>query len=345
MHPFYKDGKMFRESLIFWEENGQCTASLRFIPDKITECVTASLTESFIGGVDFEVDGKILRALSNKIPRITREEYLGTGIPLEENIGILKYSIIKPFYSEEFFIKRQVWVSYDYNHTVQPFDTQGLIYGSLPLSLEKLKNKSLDVVLYGDSISVGATSSKSINLPPYLPTFFEMFTNQLSKTYQANITAVNVSEGGMTSEWAVQNMQERLKKGADLYIFAWGMNDGTMGIAPEVFLKNITDLIAYTDNGKSEYILISPMLPNPDGEATSGKKFLGNQEKYLKYLLKAVSTRIAVSNMTDFHKRLLIDKKYCDMTGNNINHPNDFLARMYAINLLRFFTEKDGISI
>jgi len=34
--------------------------------------------------------------------------------------------------------------------------------------------------------------------------------------------------------------------------------------------------------------------------------------------------------MTSVHGELLRHKAYQDMTGNNINHPNDYLARWYA---------------
>ena len=35
------------------------------------------------------------------------------------------------------------------------------------------------------------------------------------------------------------------------------------------------------------------------------------------------------------HRELLDGgKKYMDMTGNNVNHPNDFMARIYCMNLL-----------
>jgi len=40
-----------------------------------------------------------------------------------------------------------------------------------------------------------------------------------------------------------------------------------------------------------------------------------------------------VMDMTTLHGNLLTRKRYCDMTGNNVNHPNDFLARAYAQNL------------
>ena len=34
--------------------------------------------------------------------------------------------------------------------------------------------------------------------------------------------------------------------------------------------------------------------------------------------------------MTAMHLDLLKAKRFRDMTGNNVNHPNDFLARVYA---------------
>jgi hypothetical protein len=36
---------------------------------------------------------------------------------------------------------------------------------------------------------------------------------------------------------------------------------------------------------------------------------------------------------------LAAGKKYLDMSGNNVNHPNDFLARLYAMNLLTALIE------
>ena len=45
---------------------------------------------------------------------------------------------------------------------------------------------------------------------------------------------------------------------------------------------------------------------------------------------------VAVANLTQIHKDILATgKKYRDMTGNNINHPNDFIARVYAQVVLR----------
>jgi len=37
-----------------------------------------------------------------------------------------------------------------------------------------------------------------------------------------------------------------------------------------------------------------------------------------------------VADMQSIHHALLKHKRYIDMTGNNVNHTNDFLTRVYA---------------
>ena len=38
----------------------------------------------------------------------------------------------------------------------------------------------------------------------------------------------------------------------------------------------------------------------------------------------------ALVPMTEIHQYLLTKKRYDDMNGNGVNHPNDFLARIYG---------------
>ncbi|MBR5529062.1 MAG: hypothetical protein IKU57_01165, partial [Oscillospiraceae bacterium] len=65
--------------------------------------------------------------------------------------------------------------------------------------------------------------------------------------------------------------------------------------------------------------------PNPEAD-----NFLGKQEEYLPVLESMETEGVVVADMTTYHKSLLAHKRYYDMTGNNVNHPNDFLARAYA---------------
>lgn len=46
---------------------------------------------------------------------------------------------------------------------------------------------------------------------------------------------------------------------------------------------------------------------------------------------------MAIADITSVHLQLLETKAYRDMTGNNINHPNDFLTRIYAQVIMEVF--------
>lgn len=59
-----------------------------------------------------------------------------------------------------------------------------------------------------------------MNKPPFLPNWFTLFTGALQELYGTVIAAINASESGMTSEWGVNYMKDRLPQDADLYIFA-----------------------------------------------------------------------------------------------------------------------------
>jgi hypothetical protein len=73
-------------------------------------------------------------------------------------------------------------------------------------------------------------------------------------------------------------------------------------------------------------MLVATMLPNPDA-----KNFDLRQNEFHDMMLEYCQEEgIAVVDMTAVHESLLQRKRYADMTGNNVNHPNDYLARVYA---------------
>lgn len=135
----------------------------------------------------------------------------------------------------------------------------------------------------------------------------------------------------MDSKWGLDNVQENINKhNPNLVVLGFGMNDGTQGVKPEQFQSNIEKTIqaVRAKHPNCEFILVSTTLPNPD---VSGP-WTQYQPDY-QDVLEAIAGRtsgVAVAKMTDMHTHLLRLKRYWDMTGNNINHPNDFLARVYA---------------
>ena len=85
-------------------------------------------------------------------------------------------------------------------------------------------------------------------------------------------------------------------------------------------------------NPNGEVVLVAPMLPNVETD------WLKNQPLFAEklYELEREYSFVSVADMTQMHWDVLATgKRYRDMTGNNINHPNDFIARIYAQVILK----------
>ena len=80
-------------------------------------------------------------------------------------------------------------------------------------------------------------------------------------------------------------------------------------------------------NPETEFILVSTTLPNPQSKWS--KHQLETFQPALEEIAKE-KNGVVVAPMTEIHKYLLSKKRYSDMSGNGINHPNDFLVRIYA---------------
>ena len=122
----------------------------------------------------------------------------------------------------------------------------------------------------------------------------------------------------------------------DLVILAFGMNDGTFKVDPTVFGNNLQTMMDAVKAGSPdcEFILVSTMLANPLAALQCAR-----QEEYEPVILGMEKEGVAVANVTEVHRHLMTMKRYWDMTGNNVNHPNDFLARLYAQTLLATLVE------
>ena len=58
---------------------------------------------------------------------------------------------------------------------------------------------------------------------------------------------------------------------------------------------------------------------------------------FSEYMDALIAPGIAKADMTNMQKELLKHKRYIDITGNNINHPNDFFHRMHAQYYIEMF--------
>jgi hypothetical protein len=109
------------------------------------------------------------------------------------------------------------------------------------------------------------------------------------------------------------------------------MNDGVeRGLNGEQFGKNIARIrkLIKDASPETEFILCATTMPN-----TILKEFYGYQDQYYNVLKALECPGTAIASFYHMQKALLEKKRFIDMTGNNVNHPNDFMIRCHAQNL------------
>lgn len=307
---------------------------------EILEVKSTYLDVSYEAGKDYDVDenGNLVIPVGSTVP-ITpyKEIHLEEEIPGEsfqkDDGGYLRFS------ETGYFHKRQIQVTY--RHESEWYGAIPERQGQkLPKTHEKMKHKEhVHVVVYGDSITNGGNASGGgINLPPYLPRFANIIVDEWKKVYgYEGIQLTNTSVGGKNSFWGVEEAEERVAAHKpDLLIIGFGMNGrATTGEFKEN-IKQIMD-VARLSNPECEFVLIATMLPNK-----ILPYFVRKQALYLQPLLEIAAEQkgVAVADMTTMHKDLLKRKSFIDMTGNNVNHTNDYLTRVYAQVILEAVKER-----
>ncbi len=84
-------------------------------------------------------------------------------------------------------------------------------------------------------------------------------------------------------------------------------------------------------NPNGEVLAVATMWPNTDSA------WVLNQIRTIDVLneLEKEFGSFGVADMTTMHAYVLQRKRYRDATANNINHPNDFIGRIYAQVILK----------
>lgn len=316
---------VYDESLTMVECNGRTEAPLLFTPQEIISVTSADKTIEYCEGKDWVVqENKFCLTLGSRIFRFQEEELIfdqeRPGKCFATKDG--RYSL---FSEGHFFHDRQISVTY--KKEKQNFGFCPSFCGDcLSRSISKLRNKEeFKIVLYGDSIAAGANSSGLTLTTPFLPNWGNLVAENLRRNYGSNVRLINTSAGGMDSCWGIKNAKELVGQHApDLAIIAFGMNDR---IPAERFVENIKEIrdIIMQASPKTEFILCATTIPNK-----ILKGFYAYQKDYKEALetLKQPGTEIA--DFYGMQKQMLEKKRFIDMTGNNVNHPNDFMIRCHA---------------
>lgn len=334
MKPIWEGGRIVAETIFPLYKKGQSgelTIALLNEIARVYEVRRADRSETFTEGRDYFVRaGKLVIPANSRIRIMPWEEYnpeekTERGFTCTEGGYLL-------FGEGSTFHKLQYEVTYDAAGNV--FDGKYRPEASPLLENTRriLEKGELKLAFFGDSITYGANASGLGNIAPYMPIYPKLAAETLEGRGM-RVHYYNPSVGGKTSVWGVEVAPRTVGAFApDLCVIAFGMNDGNGPADPEGrsvrFVGNIKKIIDIVRgaNPAAEFILVCTTFPNP-----LAKQFAGVQQAFEQPVIDlAAKEGCAVLDMTALQRIVMERKEYHHFTGNNINHPSDFMARMYA---------------
>lgn len=335
MTPYWSGKTVYRESVLFCTDTQgvPAPAHLLYPPKEVLSVMSATEEITYEKGKDYYMKNGELTLLSDSSIPCTPFSVLYPNQPVA-NHSFNKTGGGYIYFSEgTVFHNMQTLVTYTHDTKWSgpiPEDKSAL----LPVTTGHIRDHDLShILVIGDSITEGANSSGPIHTPPYLGSWWQLVGCYLQAVSGKEIDVSSIAMGGQISSWgATEAKKAAPDQHPDLIIIAFGMNDGTHKVPPQDFRANVASIIQAfrAMRPETEFILVGSILPNPEA-----RDFVGYQEQNRDMLLELQGKGIAVADVTTMHKAFLEHKAYGDMTGNNVNHLNDFLARLQAQVVLR----------
>ncbi len=200
--------------------------------------------------------------------------------------------------------------------------------------------KNLDLFVLGDSISTGANCSAQLGLFPRYHGYPDLVAGLLQDRLPGvAVRLANESAGGAGAEWGRKTIDERVagarKKhlgfGFDLNIVAFGANDAGGRRPVRKYIKDVVAMVCGIKqvNPAAEFIVVGSALMN-DLWIHGHNDVLVSYQKALRELEAKMGCTVAMADATQLWAGVMARKAYYDLTGNGLNHPNDFGHRLYA---------------
>ena len=364
MQPIFSGNTVKNETVMFLDYGDERT--LLYPVENMISVTSYDGSVTYTEGKDYSiVDGKIKILAGSSIPCITREKYYNSS----DTTLITSYNgkNCNTHWGEgRPMTDWQVNVSYTHTNAWEGF-AQECRSETYEKFINKLINgEDVTVFFYGDSITRGANSSWEKNYAPYQYPYTIIFTEALADLFEykvhyiasgldksakvpsndyvagdrGTITYINTAVGGWTSEDALANFDAHVRTfveryGCDLFISAFGINDGTTARAMNMTTTNMLNKL-YNIAPDACVMIVSTMYPNPNAS-----KWCTTQPAQEKLLISTATSlnkngkTCAVACMTSMSASILERKEFNDYSGNNINHPNDFFIRVYAQTMLQ----------
>ena len=333
LQPFWETKVMHGESVLFMRRAGgdEARATVLFPIERMISVKNSTSDMVFEEGKDY------------KWSKNSREIVLPSASRIVSSTTV---DLLRPANSQQFQLPHRdgtgdilfggkleyqgLQTTITYAHPREPWSeiTPKLDEVGLPKTLAKLRGrKPLRIVVIGDSISTGCNASGWAGGAPFQPAYPELVRQKLTKEYESEVGLTNLSVGGMSTDWAVTMVDEIVEARPDLVIVAFGMNDSS-GRPANDYQANVKAVIGHVraELPDVEFILVATMIGNRDWISLKQELF----PQYSAALKQLAGPGIAVADVTSIWAEMLKHKQHYDITGNGVNHPNDFGHRIYA---------------
>jgi hypothetical protein len=330
MAPITHGPVVYRESCLplMANQGTELTLRLLFPVKKVVEVIHNATGAKLREGRDWVLrDGMVIVPPGSAAPIQSESEFFATPRKGKDGKVELVRSAIR-LVEGTWYHERQIEVSYEPAARDWAFPPSVSSLDQLPRLKRLLTAKApVRVVLFGDSIAAGCNASRFQGCRPYQPAFGELVAWRLERHCGSRVTLMNHSRGGGTSAYGATQAESQVAWfRPDLTIIAFGMNDRAPARRDgyRANLERIIDTVRAT-SPDTEFVVVTSMLNNPRQPDGSGPVLRLRDDA-----LRIARPGLAVVDVTAAHQELLQRKSYLDLSGNGVNHPNDFLHRVYA---------------
>lgn len=370
MLPILSGEVVYNETVMFVGKADR--ARLLFDPTEILSVTSYDRRRVFEEGRDFFLDeeGRLCVTQNTRIPVISEAKYWhGDGSQTPSLRTMRNGEVVYTYCGERRVMTRwQVCVSYRHKKAEGVFLPPSMADRFESLMHRLRIGEDTSIHFFGDSITAGSSASFHFGTEPHTPAYPALFCEALAKRFadtvhyvqtglagtyprtsdmhdvvhgsRGVITSVNTSVGGWNTDHALAHYRERIGRwigrfDCDLLVLGFGMNGKK---EPEEFIADLRTLCdrALAQKPDLALLFVATMLPNLEsvGHWVHNQALFEEPMQALanEYLARGVPA--AVAPVTSVSKYVLSRKRFRDISGNNINHPNDFMIRLYAQTLL-----------
>ncbi len=343
LQPVWEGDVVHDESTVLLQESdgGPLIGRLAFPVAEILSIRNSNRERAYdvTNQVKLHANGTIELSPDTQAPFVTMSElFKPTDSPMsyKHRVGHPEQSLL--YGPGRWFHDHQVEVTYRRKEFTWKGAQPKFAIDNLPRTIATLQaGEPLTIGVSGDSIAAGGDASGLNAVAPHMPAFPELVTQQLRASYKSEVTLKNRAIGG----WSIANgnadLDALLAEKPQLIIMAYGMND--VGRRDPAWFKGQAEQyiqkVRATDPN-IEMILVTPMLGHVEWIHTPREMFFSYRDE----LQSLCGPGIVLADLSSVWSELLQNKHDLDLTGNGLNHPNDYGHRLYAQVLLALLVKR-----